>query len=312
MAYTIYYDRIGSLQGDADNKAVNSYSRVWTVQFDAPVSDINYVNNLSELPSFYSVYSDDPYAILTKRSARQDEEDPSVWHITLTWSRVSADQRQATTNPIDRPPRVSWSTTQFEKPFDYDANGNMVCNSVGDRFNPPEMVEDSRVLAKVVYNLTYVPTWILDYRNKVNNAPLTIEGIFVDTNCARIMSVDVSEWKNEQNTYFREVVLALEMRDVFTVSKSSDGGTRGPSATIVPRCDVYGWQKAILDRGFQYINGSGDVVKILDKNNMEPSEPLLLDGKGGKLTVPTSPGDEVYRVFDAFEEVDFSVLNLPS
>lgn len=312
MAYTIYYDRIGSLQGDADNKAINSYSRVWTVQFDSPVSDISYVNNLPELPSFYSVYPDDPYAVLSKRSARQDDDDPSIWHVTMTWSRLSADQRQATTDPMNRPPQVSWSTNQFERPFEYDANGNMVCNSFGNKFNPPEMIEDSRVVARVVYNLTYVPTWILEYRNKINNAPFSLEGVFVDRNCARIMSVEVSNWKNEQNTYFREVVLVIEMRDNFTVSKGSDGKLRGTSTTVSSNYQAYGWQKAILDRGFYYINGSGAAVKCLDDNSMEPSEPMLLDGKAGKLALPTSPGDEAYRIYDGFKEVDFSVLNLPA
>jgi hypothetical protein len=307
MAYSIYYDLVGGLSGSADNHAVTTYTTTWRVAFDSPIFDVNYVGTLPELPSLWSVAPNDPLAILARIEPRQTE-DPSVWDVGLTWSRISSDQRQFAALPLDRPPNVSWGSVPHDKPLVTDINGKMVGNSAGDKFNPPETVDDPRMVARCRYNLSYVPSFLLDYRGKTNNAPFTLEGIFVDVSCARVASIEISEWKNEQNQYYREVIVIIELIDPYPVANGVYPYGAVPRANL----QVQGWQKAILDEGYRYIASGPKLVKALDDNGMETAQPVLLNGSGGKLSTPVTSGSEVYIVYDVLPQRDFSLLNLPA
>lgn len=323
MAYTIYQDRIGEIKAGFDNTGHRTYTTMWTVNFDSVVADPKVVATLPEVPPFYAIFAPDPFALLTKIDPQQTE-DPATWNIVFTWSTVQRDQNQMTDNPLTRPPRVRWTGREFEKPLIYDAiNNTMVCNSAGDPFNPPLMIEDSRQVAIITQNVSSPPSYLVDYRNKVNNAPFTLEGVSIDLFCARIKSLELSEWKVEFGYYFRELQIVIEIKDNELVSNFSSGvgdpadsGTPAGTATVTSNITVSGWQIAAQDAGYRELKynsttSAWELKKIVDANGIEVSQAQLLNGKGKRLAAGTQPGGEVYRIWNGYYSRDFSILNLP-
>lgn len=315
MSYDIYMEPVGTPHGWADDRNQAELTRFAKVVFDSAVSSVPFVANLPEFQAVYGVHPDDQFSLLKKVTPRQTE-DPSVWDVEFLYSRRMNDQRQATT-PIERPPRVRWSTHQFDKAMNYDINGDLICNSAGDPLVGDRM-EDSRCVAHVIYNVTATPSTILQFRNKINTNPFVLDGVSIDFKCAKIQSIEISEWHQEQATYYREANIVIEIREPYQVinasiaSSTSSTNIVGANTPTQANFQVQGWQRAELDQGYSYI-ASSKKTPFLDDAGQRMNHPGLLNGVGGKLAfLLTAVGSEYYRVFDIYQDVDFSPLNLPT
>ena len=74
-----------------------------------------------------------------------------------------------------------------------------------------------------------------------------------------------------------------------------------------------GWRFQPLDAGFRYLVGGLPVqIKIdsdgeVSSSGDEPTTPLPLNGSGDILSAP-APGTAVFRDFQVYNELDFTVL----
>lgn len=289
-----------------DNKLIVEIYRRFQVIFDDVVNDPIAVLSLPECPKPFDSHPTDRFSSVSLIEPEQSEQSYNVWTITVTYSRNSLDYENAKENPLDRRPKVEWDTVEYQRPFIYDANGKIVTNSAGDPFVPAYQIEDNRVVVSMTVNQLYVPTYILDYRNKINSAPFSIEGIAIPAQCAKTKRIHVGPWQNELGVLYRPVTISLELRESQGPMNVSTGVGLGNS---FPGLTVPGFQVALQDAGYYEINGATR-QKIL-VNGLEPSQPALLDGSGAALITPITIGSEFFRVFDGFQTRDFSVFGFP-
>jgi len=166
-----------------------------------------------------------------------------------------------------------------------DEDGNLVCNSAGDPFDPPEMIDDSRLISTTVKQMASVPTWIMNYANAVNSDAFTLDGFNVGIGQAKMQRPRVSrqQWRN--NIAFREVVFTINYREE-------------------------GWLSNLLDAGFRERDYTGALINIVNPGDgEEPSGPVPLDGAGSALDNP-SPTNNVNLTFRAYRRLPFATLPL--
>jgi hypothetical protein len=241
-------------------------------------------------PQFIDTLPGFPMLICVDRDARPngDADHPKFWLATFRYETFRGDDAtQQPENPIDRDPKVSWGGDQFETPAIQDiVTGNAILNTAGDPFDPPKMIDDSRLVVTVDYALASVPTWILDYRNSVNAAAFTIEGIAVGIKEAKLSDVTVSAWEWDKTYRHRKVRLTLHLNDK-------------------------DWRSRPLNEGLHEIK-DGKKQRVLI-NGHEAAQPVPLDINGLEIPYTTLPGAAIPAgPFDVYPAKDFTVLNIPS
>lgn len=310
MGYTFYKDRAGFSEGRAGADGSAEYTRGHFVAFDEFVGNVLLVGTIPEIFEDGITYPLDPLAYLTQVAPRQTD-DPSQWEIIVTYARPKlSEQRPPGSSPLDVPPRTQWGSTREDRPFIYQENGYLFTNSAVDPFVPPPTYEALGDLVTVTYNLGSVPAWVRSLKGRTNSGAFTLEGQFVDVECARILDVQIAEPEYENQVRFRRVIVPIELRDAVTVRNASytgDGGGNTTATNLVVPGHWLIWQ----DSGRRHLV-DGDLVKILGTDGTELAADALLDGTGAALTVPVAHGEEFYRVARKYPTVDFSVLNLPA
>src|SRR5262249_40989068 len=149
--------------GDADDKGQRRYSRIFQVRTNDARDGSLVVRlgidpvTLLAVPQPFSTYVDlngnfDLGAWCTHVRPRQDPEDPFTWEVRCEYDSLAADQQFSDQNPLNRPPRISWGFTQFQIVAEQDANGKVYVNSAGERFDPPPMIDDTRLVCTIERN----------------------------------------------------------------------------------------------------------------------------------------------------------------
>jgi hypothetical protein len=239
---------------------------------------------------FIDFYPNSPILSCRHIKAEQDKGAPFKWIVTAEYSSEPLNQADKDEvkeeNPLLRPARIKWSTNKYLKSIDKDINGLAIVNSVGDYFDPPVEVDRSHWTATIQKNVDWVPSWILDYDNPINSKAFNIQGIQVDPYKAKLDEIEISE-PQEQNGYeFVVFTFKLEFR-------------------------AEGYKVKVLDQGFRKFFGAVDpkIVNATDDNGAQVTSPILLDGKGYRLSNP-GPNTAVYLSFDGYYAKDFNVLPL--
>lgn len=284
-------DPFGTCEGKADDKGHVEYTRVFMVLFDGPQPDAQAAGGAPGIPTIFSPYPSDFRARAKEVTPKQRSDDPSVYDVTVKFGSITEDERQKQDNPLAKPPRVTWGHTQFQNIVEQAylvTNGNKadslssICNSAGVPFDPPQEADASRLSLSVIYNLPFVPTWILDYQDAVNENDITIEGVSFAARTLKC-NVSVSEWMVENDVTYRQVTLQLQARQET-------------------------WDIQIVDRGFSQLVNTTTLEPLTDDDGNRLDKPALLNGGGGKLVQNGTP---VYRVYRHYTEKDYSDLNLP-
>lgn len=270
-------------ESPTDSRAVNdlgvrSYTRGFWLTTTSRTEGPFAVGSNASLPDIGSAHPEDSSAWCRRLSV----ERVAGWRLWKVVAEYSS-EFELNTTPTSDPAIITWSTEQFQKPAEFDASGNAVVNSAGDKFDPPALMDDSRRIVTVQKNMSAVPTWILTYQDAVNNDTFSVGGVSVAIGQAKMQSVNVSVRKTRNGTNFYEVSFTMHLQKA-------------------------GWVLSIVDAGYRKKVGTGREI-ITNTDKTLPMTPVALDGSGGVLADPTA-ATIVYREFTVYETKAFSSLPL--
>lgn len=265
--------------GSGDASGEQQYSRVFRVRTNSNFDTAVEATNHPFIPVIGNLFPSDLTAFCQRVSASQETFSPRVWIITASYSN----KREVTDNPISDPTEITWDTEQFQRPAFKDRSGNAIVNSAGDPFDPPADRDDSRITVRLSRNMAVVPDWILLVADKLNSSPVTIDGISVGTEKAKIQKVSIGKKESRNDTQFRNVTTTIHLQ-------TDD------------------WQLSVLDQGFrEKISGTKRKNIINDEDFNPISSPALLDGSGNQLVDPKF-SNAVFKDFDVYGTFDFNTL----
>lgn len=252
-----------------------------------------YLFSTSTVTSEFAIYA---HASCPKRG-NTHPEDPTFFVKTVTisnyapfagWKAVVtySNEREIRDNPLDEPARISWDGEEFQKPAVKDKNGDAILNSAGDPYDPPVMVDDTRIAATITKNVASVPEWWLSYKDAVNSDAFVLDGLPIPEGVAKLKRQSISEMQTQNDV------------DYYTV-------------TLVMHFNEDGWKATPLDAGFRRIySGTSRELITLENEDGEkeyPPAPVPLDGSGVELADPT-PDTAIYREHEVYNKKPFSVL----
>lgn len=196
-------------RGESGSDVANGerkYVRKFQIISDDPNETFSAVRAV--LPT--GAHPDDASAYVSERSWTRSEESRLVWDAEITYEFKLEDPAEP---PLDRAPKIRWSSSLIVKPVVKDINGNAVTNSAGDYFDPPPEAEFPRATATIQFNAAAVPVAILSYIGAVNAAAVTIDGVSIAAERARVVGLDIGEEDEENDEAFRAVTVVVECRD---------------------------------------------------------------------------------------------------
>ena len=264
-----------------------SYSRVFKLQTTDKTEGPYAVGSHASLPRIGQLYPDDPFAWCKSLSVSW-AAGWNAWRVTAEYTS----ERELAEDPTGDPAYITWDSEQFQRPAVFDKNGKSICNSAGDPFDPPNMMDDSRRVVTVQKNLAVVPSWILTYQDAVNSDMFTVDGITVGVGLAKMQRVSVGAVERRNAITFRTVTFQMHLERA-------------------------GWLLEPLDAGFRELgngsgsgSGAGGLINILNPgDNERPSAPVPLDGLGQQLQNPSNTNN-VFLSFAVYQTLAFSSLPL--
>ena len=268
--------------GDGDLKAGRRHARIFRVKTNSNL-DSEVEATESGTPKLGDFHPSDNLAFCQNVRADQEVFSPRVWIITCSYST----ELELTTNPLSDPTVFTWDTEQFQRVVAIDLNGNAVVNSAGYFYDPPIEADDSRLSVTMTRNEANVPAWFLNIQDVLNSDPVTIDGLSVPAERAKIQKVSAGKQQFRNKT-----------------------GSRVVTATI--HIQRRTWQAELQDVGFMEIKPDPDSTErrhIMDDDGNPVSSPVPLDGSGKKLVNPTFSNviintHPIYSLFD-FSELPF-------
>lgn len=274
MTITYLGEDPGGRQATND-KGTRRYTRVFLFKTDDKTDDAYAIGSHASAPLIGQAFHD----AWCKSITVENHAPYAGWKITAEYTS----ERELTEDPTSDPAVITWGSEQFQRPAVFDKNGDCICNSAGDPFDPPNMMDDSRRYVSVTKNLAVVPSWILDYQDAVNSDAFDIDGITVAVGLAKVQSVNVGEVQTRNSIPFRTVSLMIHLQ--------KDG-----------------WALKPLDAGFRE-NVFGEMILILNDDDTFPAAPVPLNGLGRKLSNPSFTNN-VFLSFDVYEQLPFTALPL--
>jgi hypothetical protein len=270
----------------------------------------------------FTSHPDNIFATLRRISCRRDPKSHwtrAVWRAVEHYSSVPLTEKEEeqAVNPLDRAAYIDWVSTPYQVPILMGAvtSGSLetiepIVNSAGDTPDPvPEKTEYYWV-ANVVKNVTTIPSWVLtgEYAGSVNIAPFLIEGATVEAECARLIDLRVSKKMKENDVRFRQLSFSLEFRARREQRNNEDGSLMTsddpppPFNLELPDIGLHGLDKSNIP--FVRTKFMTD-----DTPPRSVSQPVLMDGAGGKLDDP-SPYTMILKNWRIMRKKDFTVLPL--
>ena len=214
--------------------------------------------------------------------------DHATWVLTEKYGPYDASTFGA--NPVEWPTIWWWGSQHYDKAASQTTWGNPICNSVGDPFKDPVMVDDSR------------PLLYAERNELVSTFDFTLPGTFKD-------ALNSATWNGfaTDTVKCKGIVPGKPQRD-------SNAGVWYYTVNYEFEIAATEWVVSVLDQGFAKFDTPGTSypftskrVEIKDEKGQRVSEPQLLDGSGNLLTAGGSP---FYFDFHVYPETDYSVLNL--
>lgn len=276
-----------SRDGEEDEKAVGTFTASYRVQTNDPLDGPYVVINDPQLPQLYSAYSvgNDSLssALCIGKTPRPEGDSRKSWIVTC---RFSTNALQFDSNPLNDPIRVSLGFDQFTRIAREDKDGNPVGNSLGDMFDPPPEIDDSRPVYKVIRNESYInESLVADMKDSVN------EGSWrgFQPRCVKCKSISPGDLQIRNGTEYYAVVYEFHI----------NGDT---------------WDFKLLNRGRRYKEGTKIVAVPKDQ------DPVVIDTRDNTRAVNTAeaaatgrtetPVQYRYVTRRLYKERDFGVFNL--
>lgn len=282
----------------------------YTATYNVVVADAGAIVTLSDvsgLPAQRATSETFPSLWVDGYTIRQKATGSKVWIVDVAYvkkPRLSGEDPGEEGTELES---VNWGYVETQEDAVFDAGTKMpILNSAGDPFDSTPQRSVCSPQVTVVRNETASPAPMVWHTGKINSSEVTICGLTFPPHGAmiRITAEDTFEAGLRYRVTY-EVVGRSKIAFVETVSAGA--GAQGRFEEM----DV-GWDMPMLQCGYQYINEDGEKVKFttIDESGelKEVSQPQLLtsDGGDGRRTTP------VLRVVQLYEEIDFSVFNLPA
>ncbi|WP_145952325.1 hypothetical protein [Paludisphaera borealis] len=208
----------------------------------------------------------------------ESTDDGIQWDVVGTFAQYDPTQTGGE-NPLNAKTQWTMRPNIRQIPVDVDSNGVPVRNSAGQRFTQPLTRDYNDGIINVVRNEASIdPALLAAVEQKVNDDLFL--GVFPAKTC-RFVSAEVSNGFGPDGTPYVTVQYQFALKWSTWVVKLLDQGT------------------VHLESGKQKPNYSSGGVTI-------KSDPSLLDGSGGLLA---DGADPVYREFEPYEAIDFSIFN---
>jgi len=237
----------------------------------------------TSIPAIGAAYPADANALLKNKEARPLQSgEPRVWNVICNY-----DTDAMPSSPLDEDPDISWGFTQYTTVVEYDKNGDRVCNSAWDPFDPPIEREISRMVCVITRNqATFDPDTYGPYVESTNSGALTIADLNIPARCGRMRNITSQTVRTPTLDYFR-VTFEIEVNfDNFDVKA--------------------------LDIGYYYLQpapgGTTSKVRFEDKKGNPMTEPQPLNGSGGKQNTSAA----TFLSFRVLEEKAWGNLSLPA
>ena len=281
-----------SREGSSKETGLRTYSRKYIVICNTPNEPEPSVGSAFGLPGVNSPHPSDPTCRCAELKLSQREEERYFWDVEATYTnepKTPAAQSQTSnptpTNPLTEPAKVKIKSKHYEEPLVKDKDDEAVLNSAGDYFDPPPMKDSSRWTISITKNVASVPSGFLDYIDTVNDGSITIAGIPLAARQAKISDINVDPM-SANGTKYLQVQYDIDLK-------------KGP-----------GFVHNILDQGL-YHNQLGKHIPCTLEDGTIATTPQGLDGTGQQAMMPVTPVSAVFLDFYAYEEMDFSALDLP-
>jgi len=273
---------IGELTGTAKNtRGMRRYVRKFGFKVDtaAEAKNIYAIGSHASVPVIGSLYPHDSQAWCEDLDIRSPKPF-RYWVVTATYTtertaRDENDEPQAKTDPLTEPAQFDWSGEQFQRDAVTDNTGQLIGNAAGDPYDPPEQIDDSRLMCRVEKNVASIPTWLLDYQDAVNSTSFVLDGLPISPEQAKFQRLSLSRKQIRNDTLYRVLSFEIHLR--------RDG-----------------WRLKPLNQGFR--DNTGKQIQLPDGTYPTAPVPLKADGSG-PLDPPTlataNYGDhEVYVALD--------------
>lgn len=308
---------------------VREYKRTFLIQtnnaLDGPFQVGN--NFITGLPGLFTPYVD-AYGIIdfgsiVQRYTPRQTDDPFYWEVDVEYSSSltafesprdraasgrtgkaeQAGKGSEDQNPLNRPPviRISGSRYQQEIYWTTDDPRIAIVNSAGDPFDPPVMVDATRLTITYDRNERSLDfNKVATYQDVINNDPFWGQP-------PRTFKLNMNAGTAYENgLFYWQVTYLLEFRFGFIDSTQAFRG---------------GWPVNVVDKGLRYLDKNKVPQNINDSNGLKISVPVPLDGQGhqlvqinpntGKLNplvyLPLPSGGGVFNVYQL---VPFGPLSL--
>jgi hypothetical protein len=190
-----------------NSKGVKTYSQTYHLTTDSKTDDQYDIGSHPDLPVLGSTFASDADAYCIDVSPKC-VSGYVHWNVTVEYSS----ERELAEDPTDDPALTEWDGDQYQRPLVVDEDGKVVCNSAGDLFDPPVMVDDSRLMSVTTKNLASIPTWIMNYSNAVNSDAFTLDGFSVAIGQAKMLRPKISKPQFRNGIAFRELTLSIQYR----------------------------------------------------------------------------------------------------
>jgi hypothetical protein len=296
MAFTtVSKVKQGDYEIDPSNGTI-TVSDEWLVISDTANDSYESVLTASGLPAQYSAHPS-AGAVLKTYTVKQDDNSEKIWHVFTNYDNLPGNQdRDQGEDPVNWPDRVSAtgvprkvvvSSWYFKTGFDtYQEQRTPILNSVGMEFSDLPLVDVYDQEVTIKRYVRPIPHAHFSYQGKLNSSTFTVRGKSYPKHTCRLRPIGYSDviTQGELSHY--------EMTYKFVYNEN-------------------GWDLWTPDMGlYEGDYAQGIIKRIKDSENQPVSSPVLLDGNGAKIDMPTRD-DAVILEGRVFEEADFNNLGFP-
>jgi hypothetical protein len=238
-----------------------------------------------------------------------------VFLVTVTYS---TDPIVASGSPANDPAEITWNTEQFSRRFEYDFSSPArgITNSAGVPFDTPPTDSDCFWVATVKKNVSFLPSWILNYRNSINRTPFMLDSVLVGTFCGWMKAISIGRVNYRDTATGQVAYRPLQLTIACKSGNQLRSVTGGPTPWGTPCGPISDdWQTYLLDEGrlATQSNSSlpnyGSTLPIANADGTASRDKKPLDGTGNVLASP-SPSNVVFIPYLLKQVQEFNLLPL--
>ena len=281
----------------------------------------------NRVPQLGNLFPGTTQVFCTERSPSRTAASREEWMLNCAYkSLLSQEERDRTKekDPLQRKATIEWTSQKVMRTYrmikrsDYyqkytaSIEGTFepksATNSAGDPFEPMLEYPATEYIAVIKKNVDRIPTWLLDYEDAVNNAPLPLNfygtTITVPKGCAKLGAIAMPKSKQENGVEYVQLSFNIHTRQF---RKLRDGETDAPEP----------FDDEILDAGMRWrtvpISDKSKWANVEMEDGSSPSLPVPFNGSGREIDASGDaiPEDKMWWSLVApYKRRDFSVLPL--